>query len=194
MLCLRPASRTQALAFWGRNSRCTGAILRRKTGGSTVRPWTENQTRTVNLLFDIFAGVFWHSDWARAAHLSGVEISPSFQKPSAWTLSIAAPLPLPDILLTHNCGSPPPIAGINPHLRPPRHTVCSPTMHLSSESFPDTFGLFSIAYSSLPLRPPSFQPASPRLFIGQFHLLRAFSFWNSLNFPPFFPSIHPKPI
>lgn len=62
-------------------------------------------------------------------------------------------LPPSDILLTHNCGSPPPIAGINPHLRPPRHTVCSPTMHLSSKTFPDTFGLLSIAYLSLPLQP-----------------------------------------
>lgn len=171
MLCLRPASRAGTLAFWGR---CIGAVLRSKTGGSTAR-WTETRTRTVNLLFDIFRRSF----LALGSGPSGssfrrrnIALLP--KKPSAWTLSISAPLPLPDILLTHNCGSPPPIAGINPHLRPPRHTVCSPTMHLSSETFPDTFGLFSIAYFSLPLRPPFFQPASPRLFIGQFHLLRAF--------------------
>lgn len=85
-------------------------------------------------------------------------ISPSLQNsasgPFPSPLLSSLFLPPPDILLTHNCGSPPPIAGINPHLRPPRHTVCSPTMYLSSKTFPDTFGLFSIAL----LLPPSSAP------------------------------------
>lgn len=90
----------------------------------------------------------WHFSFC-ASHLSVAEHHP-LQKLSVWTFSISTSLPLfpvPDILLTHNCGSLPPIAGINPHLRPPRHTVCSPTMHLSSKTFPDTFGLFSIAFT-----------------------------------------------
>lgn len=98
--------------------------------------------------------------------------------------SLLSLLPPSDILLTHNCGSPPPIAGINPHLRPPRHTVCSPTMHLSSKTFPDTFGLLSIAYLSLP---PS---SAPFISLGlPIALHRPVSFAlplsssNSLNFP-----------
>lgn len=83
--------------------------------------------------------------------------SPALQKLKVWTFSISTSLPFlpaPDILLTHNCGSPPPIAGINPHLRPPRHTVCSPTMHLSSK-LSQTHLAFSL---SLLLLPPSSAP------------------------------------
>lgn len=77
-----------------------------------------------------------------------------------------------DIQLTHNCGSPPPITGINPHLRPPRQTVCSPTMHLSFKTFPDTFGLLLVTILlSLPVQSNFFQAFSPWPFIAYFHLL-----------------------
>lgn len=101
--------------------------------------------------------------------------------------SLSLPRPS-DILLTHNCGSPPPIAGINPHLRPPRHTVCSPTMHLSSKTFPDTFGLLSITYLSLPLQPLFLSAGLPMALHRPVSFALPLSFSNSLNFP--FLSLH----
>lgn len=77
-----------------------------------------------------------------------------------------------DILLTFNCSSPPPIAGIIPHLRPPRHTVCSPTMHLCFKTFPDPFGL-------LPLQTLLCLSFSVQLFVCFFCLSKiTFIFFN----------------
>lgn len=96
-----------------------------------------------------------------------------------------------DILLTLNCGSPPPIAGINPHLRPPRHTVCSPTMHLNSKTFPDTFGLLSSAYLPLQLSPFTGSPCGS--WSASFICSASF-FLKLSKFPYFFLSIHSLPI
>lgn len=84
--------------------------------------------------------------------------------------SFLSPLPPSDILLTHNCGSPPPIAGNNPLLRPHRHTFpqCFPTMHLSSKTFPYTFGLLIVPLLLHPSNVPFLSLILPCHFIGQF--------------------------
>ncbi|MEQ2291824.1 hypothetical protein AMECASPLE_016856 [Ameca splendens] len=105
----------------------------------------------------------------------------SLSVPFYMFFSLSTPLPPSNILLTHNCGSPPPIAGNNPHLRPPRHTVCSPTMHLSSKTFPDTFGLLHVALPLPPSKSRVSHSCSQWHFIVQFHLLCLFS--NSPNSP-----------
>lgn len=106
-------------------------------------------------------------------------------RPLSW-----AALPPPDILLTHDCGSPPPIAGANPHLRPPRHAVCSPTMHLHAQTFPDTFGLLSIAYSPPPQGPLSFS-RPPHGSLSSSFICSQLFFLELSKFPPFLSLFSP---
>lgn len=111
------------------------------------------------------------------------------------SVSAAVPSPLPfslsspnsDIPLTHNCGGPPPIAGINPHLRPPPPQTRCLLSHNAPQlqNFSQTHSApLSTAHLSLPLEPPFLSAGLPaRLFVVQFHLLCLFSFSNSLHFP-----------
>lgn len=110
----------------------------------------------------------WCCNTQRLSPLSKMSLSVPF--PS----SFLSPLPPSDILLTHNCGSPPPIAGNHPFLRPPRHTVCFPTMHLSSKTFPYTFGLLIVPLFLHPSNVPFNSPVA-------FHRPVLTPVWNIVN-------------
>lgn len=100
---------------------------------------------------------------------SSTHLSPQSHYPLSAPSSLI--LPFSDILLTHNCGSPPPIAGINPHLRPPRHLLSHNVPQLPPKRLSQTnFALF-LSLTSLSMPQPSFGLLHQALFYSPTYCL-----------------------